>query len=113
MNGENIQHHTTYGNSSNSSDSTSNYTTGNSDDINLLNYSQKNFDDFLKKEKIFVSKPFYKIFLWNGAGFYFLNSYKFRIFPKFFFMKRSTFIEFGIDWLGVNAEFMWNKAFER
>lgn len=61
---------------------------------------------------VFVSKVYFKIFLWNGAGIYILNSYKFRFFPRFYLQRAKTHVECGVNFAGWICEFMWNKAFE-
>jgi len=60
---------------------------------------------------VFVSKPFAKIYFNNGLGFYILNSYKFRFFPKFYFNLFTKHLEIGFYFLGFIFEIMWNKAF--
>lgn len=110
----NSNENVTLGNSTASSDSTSNYTSGNSEYVSSST-SCAAIDPFDKKyEKVasFVSQPYFKIFLWNGAGIYILNAFSFNYFPRFYFMRSKTFLEFGLSWLGILAEFMWNKAFE-
>jgi hypothetical protein len=62
--------------------------------------------------KSFTSRPLLKIFFSNGLGFYILNAYRFRIFPRFYFSyKKSQFLETGVFFLWWLFEIMWNKAF--
>lgn len=61
---------------------------------------------------VFVSKVYFSIPLFNGAGIYFMNAYKYRLLPRFYFSKASSHIECGINFAGWICEFMWNKAFE-
>ena len=64
-------------------------------------------------EKVFVSQPHYKIVFENGLGFYILNSYKFRFFPKFYGMLKQEFWELGFLFRGWILEIQWNKAFAK
>lgn len=63
-------------------------------------------------KNVFVSRPYYKIVFDNGLGFYILNSYKFRLLPRFYGMIHSTFWELGFDLCGWTFEIMWNKYFK-
>jgi len=63
--------------------------------------------------KVFISRPFFKIFFNNGLGFYILNSFKFYFFPKFYYAFENTYWEFGFKIAGWTFEVMWNKFFEK
>jgi len=62
---------------------------------------------------MFVSRPLHKIVFRNGLGFYILNAYKFRWFPKFYFgYKKNEFLETGVFLFRWMFEIMWNKSFK-
>ena len=61
---------------------------------------------------IFISKPYFKIVLDNGLGFYILNTYKFYLFPKFYSTFNRSFWELGFKIANWNFEIMWNKVFK-
>jgi len=61
--------------------------------------------------KVFISRPYFKMVLNNGLGFYILNAFRFNLFPKFHSMFGKTFWEFGFSFAGWTLEVMWNKAF--
>ena len=59
-----------------------------------------------------ISRPYFKIVLNNGLGFYILNALKFHLFPKFYGTFHKTFWEFGVSFIGWTFEIMWNRAFK-
>jgi len=63
-------------------------------------------------ERVFVSQPHYKIVFTNGLGFYIMNSYNYKKFPKFYAMFRKEFWELGLNFLGWLFEIQWNKSFK-
>ena len=63
-------------------------------------------------ERVFVSQPHYKIVFANGLGFYIINSYNYKKFPKFYAMFRKEFWELGLNFLGWLFEIQWNKSFK-
>ena len=60
---------------------------------------------------VYISKPYFKIVLDNGLGFYILNAFSFNLFPKFYGTFRESFWELGFDFAGWTFEVMWNKSF--
>jgi len=42
-------------------------------------------------------------------GLYILNSFQFKLLPKFFYMNGKYFTECGFNWLGWIFEFQWNR----
>jgi hypothetical protein len=70
------------------------------------------YGDWDNNPNVFISKPYFKIVLNNGLGFYILNSFKFSLFPKFYGVFQKTFWEFGISFVGWTFELMWNKSFK-
>ena len=71
------------------------------------------YSNWADDPRVFISRPFFKIILGNGLGFYILNSFKFHFIPKFYGAFHKTFWEFGFRFAGVNFEVMWNKAFSK
>lgn len=71
------------------------------------------YDAWAKNNKVFISRPFFKVVAKNGAGIYMLNSYKFNLLPRFSYIKSTSHLEFGIRWLKINFEFQYNKAFAK
>ena len=63
--------------------------------------------------RVFISRPFFKIILNNGLGFYILNSFKFNYYPKFYGTFNKSFWEFGFRFVGLTFEIMWNKFFQK
>jgi len=63
--------------------------------------------------KVFISRPYLKITFNNGLGFYVLNAFSFRLFPKFYGTFHSSFWEFGFSFIGWTFEVMWNKSFSK
>ena len=61
--------------------------------------------------RVFISRPYFKVVLDNGLGFYILNAFKYNLFPRFYGTFRKTFCEFGFSFAGWTFEVMWNKAF--
>ena len=62
---------------------------------------------------VFISRPYFKIVLNNGLGFYLLNSFRFNLLPTFYGTFHKTFWEFGFRFAGFIFEVMWNKAFAK
>jgi hypothetical protein len=62
--------------------------------------------------RVFISRPYFKVVLDNGLGFYILNAFKYNLFPKFYGTFTETFCEFGFSFAGWTFEVMWNKAFK-
>jgi hypothetical protein len=62
--------------------------------------------------RVFISRPYFKVVLDNGLGFYILNAFKYNLFPKFYGTFTETFCEFGVSFAGWIFEVMWNKAFK-
>jgi hypothetical protein len=58
---------------------------------------------------VFISRPYFKIVLKNGLGFYILNSFKFSFFPRIYGTFHKKFYEFGIHIAGWTFEVMWNR----
>lgn len=71
------------------------------------------YSNWANDPRVFISRPFFKIILDNGLGFYILNSFRFNLFPRFYGTFHKTFWEFGFRFIGVNFEVMWNKAFSK
>jgi len=61
---------------------------------------------------VFISRPYFKIVLDSGLGFYILNSHKYFLFPKFYGAFNSSFWEFGFKFACWTFEVMWNKSFK-
>ena len=62
---------------------------------------------------VFVSRPFFKILLDCGVGFYILNSYKWNWIPKFSFRKSIDSLECGFTFAKLLVEIQYNKAFAK
>jgi hypothetical protein len=69
---------------------------------------KKGFKMYLNSNDIFVSKVYQRI-RYKNFGLYILNSFKFRLLPRFFGHKNKYFIECGVSWLGWTFEFQWSK----
>jgi len=67
---------------------------------------------YLECENTFISKPLLKFYFNNGLGFYILNAYKYRFFPKFYGTIQKDFWEIGFYFTGYIFEIMWNKRFK-
>lgn len=63
-------------------------------------------------DNVFVSRPFYKIVLANGLGFYILNAHNYNLLPRFYGNIKKDFWEFGFYFAGWIFEIMWNKSFK-
>jgi len=63
---------------------------------------------YLNSNDIFVSKVYQRI-RYKNFGLYILNSFKFRLLPRFFGHKNKYYIECGVNWLGWILEFQWSK----
>ena len=63
--------------------------------------------------RVFISRPYFKVVLDNGLGFYILNAFKYNLFPRFYVTFRKTFCEFGFSFAGWTFEVMWNNAFKK
>ena len=70
--------------------------------------TSEEFEKAMKSQGRFVSKVYYRI-TFKGMGLYILNSFKFKLFPKFFCMNSKHYVECGINWLGWILEFQWSK----
>jgi hypothetical protein len=70
--------------------------------------TSEEFEKAMKAQGRLVSKVYYRI-TFKGMGLYILNSFKFKLFPKFFCMSSKHYIECGVNWLGWILEFQWNK----
>jgi hypothetical protein len=71
------------------------------------------YSNWANDNKVFISRPYFKVIFENGLGFYILNSFKFNFFPKFYGTFQSTFWEFGLRFTGWTFEVMWNKSFAK
>lgn len=71
------------------------------------------YDAWAKNNKVFISRPFFKIVADCGVGVYILNSYKFNFLPRLSCSKSNTHLEYGIRWLNMHFEFQYNKAFAK
>ena len=70
--------------------------------------TSEEFEKAMKAQGRLVSKVYYRI-TFKGMGLYILNSFKFKLFPKFSYMNGKYFTECGLNWLGWIFEFQWNK----
>jgi len=70
--------------------------------------TSEQYEKWTKQNNIFLSKVHYRI-RFKDFGLYILNSYKFKLFPKFFGIKGKYYIECGINWLGWIIEFQWSR----
>ena len=70
--------------------------------------TSEEFEKAMKAQGRLVSKVYYRI-TFKGMGLYILNSFKFKLFPKFFCMNSKYHLECGVNWLGWILEFQWNK----
>jgi len=70
--------------------------------------TSEEFEKAMKAQGRLVSKVYYRI-TFNGMGLYILNSFEFKLFPKFFCMNSKYYVECGVNWLGWILEFQWNK----
>ena len=61
--------------------------------------TSEEFRKEMKAQGRFVSEVYYRI-TFKGMGLYILNSFKFKLFPKFFYMNGKYFTECGFNWLG-------------
>jgi hypothetical protein len=64
------------------------------------------------KPKVFVSRPLFRVILGGGAGIYLLNSFRFYLFPRFYYSKHTDHMEMSVSFLGLMLEFMYNKHFK-
>ena len=66
------------------------------------------YDKWLDENNIFVSRP---LFSWHfeNWGFYILPAYHYYFFPRFYWMKRDSFIEFGVNFAGYHFEVQNNR----
>jgi len=71
------------------------------------------YGNWANDPRVFISRPFFKIILGNGLGFYILNSFRFNYFPRFYGRFENSFWEFGFSFAGWTFEVMWNKFFEK
>ena len=55
-----------------------------------------------------IKKVYYRI-TFKGMGLYILNSFQFKLLPKFFYMNSKYFTECGFNWLGWIFEFQWSR----
>lgn len=67
-----------------------------------------NFDD-----NVFISRPLSKILFDDGLGFYILNSYSYRLIPKFYGSFHKDHWEVGFYFANYIFEIMWNKHFKK
>ena len=74
---------------------------------------ESSYSNWANDPRVFISRPYFKIIIDNGLGFYILNSFKFHLFPKFYGTFHKTFWEFGVSFAGWTFEVMWNKAFSK
>ena len=70
--------------------------------------TSEEFEKEMKAQGRFVSKVYYRI-TFKGMGLYILNSFQFKLFPKFFYMNGKYFTECGFNWLGWIFEFQWSR----
>ena len=70
--------------------------------------TSEEFEKEMKAQGRFFSKVYYRI-RYKDIGFYILNSFQFKLFPKFFCMNSKYFTECGFNWLGWIFEFQWNR----
>ena len=70
--------------------------------------TSEEFEKEMKAQGRFVSKVYYRI-RYKDTGLYILNSFKFKLFPKFFYMNSKYFTECGFNWLGWIFEFQWSR----
>ncbi|NBW16034.1 MAG: hypothetical protein EBR82_49420 [Caulobacteraceae bacterium] len=70
--------------------------------------TSEQYEKWANENDIFISKVYYRI-TFKGMGLYILNSFKFKLFPKFFYMNGKYFTECGFNWLGWIFEFQWNR----
>ena len=70
--------------------------------------TSEEFEKAMKAQGCFVSKVYYRI-TFKGMGLYILNSFQFKLLPKFFYMNGKYFTECGFNWLGWIFEFQWNR----
>ena len=70
--------------------------------------TSEQYEKWANENDIFVSKVYYRIRV-KDSGLYILNSYKFRLFPRFFGRTSKYYIEYGVNWLGWIFEFQWSK----
>ena len=70
--------------------------------------TSEQYEKWAKENDIFISKVCYRI-RFADIGFYILNSYKFRWFPKFFGHYNKYYIECGFNWLGWILELQWSR----
>lgn len=75
---------------------------------NKKRMTSEEFEKAMKAQGRLVSKVYYRI-TFKGMGLYILNSFKFKLFPKFFCMNSKYYVECGVNWLGWILEFQWNK----
>lgn len=74
---------------------------------------QSAYGKWAENLRVFISRPYFKVVLDNGLGFYILNAFEYNLFPKFYGTFHKTFWEFGFRFAGVNFEVMWNKTFAK
>ena len=70
--------------------------------------TSEEFEKEMKAQGRLVSKVYYRI-TFKGMGLYILNSFQFKLLPKFFYMNGKYFTECGFNWLGWIFEFQWNR----
>lgn len=70
--------------------------------------TSEEFEKTMKAQGRLISKVYYRI-TFKDMGLYILNSFKFKLFPKFFYMNSKYYVECGVNWLGWILEFQWNK----
>lgn len=71
--------------------------------------TSEQYEKWAKDNGHFISKVIIRFFLGRLGGFYILNAYKFRLFPKFYGHKNKYYIECGFNWLGYIFEYQWNR----
>ena len=70
--------------------------------------TSEEFKKEMKAQGRFVSEVYYRI-TFKGMGLYILNSFQFKLLPKFFYMNSKYFTECGFNWLGWIFEFQWSR----
>lgn len=63
---------------------------------------------YMNDPNVFVSYPKWKLLV-DDWGFYILPALRYRLFPKFYFLKNKYFIEGGMDFAGYLFEIQYNK----
>lgn len=71
--------------------------------------TNEQYEKWARDNGHFISKVIIRFFFGKFGGLYILNSYKFRLFPKFYGHSNKYYIECGINWLGYIFEYQWNR----